>query len=66
MNSPQPIESGKSAILAIAEIKSLIAAFDRGDTSALDVLEAVRGAVALRVPAARKNWRVVRSRRRAA
>ncbi|MFM7107613.1 MAG: hypothetical protein ACKOZU_03280 [Planctomycetaceae bacterium] len=64
MKTPKSIEFGKAAILAIAEIKAAIAAFDRGDTNAFDVLEAVRAAAAARCVTIRP--RLQRARRRAA
>lgn len=48
MKTPKFVESAKSAVHAIAEIKAAVEAFDRGDANAFDVLEAVRVVVAAR------------------
>ena len=66
MKTPKFTESAKSAILAIAEIKAAVAAFDRGEANACDVLEAVREALPARAVAAWIPPRTARPRRRVA
>ena len=45
MKKPTGIQAAKSAILAMAEIKAVTEAFDRGDANIFDALDAVLVAV---------------------
>ncbi len=45
MKKPISIPSSSTAILALAEIKAAVEAFDRGDTNAFDALDAIIVAV---------------------
>lgn len=46
MQTPNPFQLAKAAVLALAEIKSATEAFDRGESNAPDTLEAIEEAIA--------------------
>ena len=52
MKTPKTIPLAKNAILALAEIKTAVEAFDRGETNALDALDAIAVAVEAHLVAA--------------
>lgn len=56
----------RTAVLAIAEVKAAVMAFDRGDTNVFEALDAVVAAVAARRGSVPMHRRPARPRRRAA
>lgn len=59
-------QSAKSAILAIADVKEAVAAFDRGEVNVFDALDAVLAAAGIRSGLPRVRRPAARPRRRAA
>lgn len=45
MGTQNPVAAAKQAVFAIAEIKSAVDGFDRGDTNVFDALDAIHVAV---------------------
>lgn len=65
MKTPKVRRSSKSAIFALAEVKSAVAAFDRGDLNVFAALDAILVAAEFR-PVVTQADREPRRRRRAA
>lgn len=66
MKTQKVRESARAAVIAIAEIKASVAAFDRGEINVFAALDAVLAAAADRPAVARGCRAVARPRRRAA
>lgn len=66
MKTPRNHESAKAAILVLAEIKSAVERFDRGEVNVLAAVEAVRAAVAPRAAMVHGHRGSRSARRRAA
>ena len=66
MKTPKLHQPARHAILALAEVKAAVAAFDRGEINVFVALEAVLAAAADRPAVARGSRTAVRPRRRSA